>query len=137
MTSQPAYGVPTIAHLETATHVLLTEYIKQRRDPRGIAQDLGPNGLIPLSQVPTGETADIHDAASDPIRWALRSAICRLGRYLYDAHKAANNGGNALTPLIESAERIAEMDPAAPNERSATLDKLFDGIGDGSDIWMA
>jgi hypothetical protein len=73
---------------------------------------------------------ELEDIIKDPVRKALRWQLKRLGKQLYRALGSTR----AMVPICQD---VAARDPKRENLRSTIIDKTWDGIGNGSDIWVS
>ena len=66
----------------------------------------------------------------DPVRTALRRQLKQLGKELYRAL-------GDTRAMVAICEEVAARDPKKEGYRSDIMDKAWDGIGGGTDLWVA
>jgi hypothetical protein len=73
---------------------------------------------------------ELEAIVKDPVRTALRRQLKDLGKRLYRAL------GNTKA-MVSICEDVAARDPKRRSYRADIVDKAWDGIGEGSDIWAS
>lgn len=82
-----------------------------------------------LASIPPRQ-ADLGEMLADPIRYALRESVMRLGREVF----RLSGGTDAMRTTLE---RVAGMNPRQYGHRATIMDKAWDGIGNDADRWCS
>lgn len=130
--SDPGYRQPTIADFEDAIDILLTAYLEQKRNPVGTKR-LRTRSFFPLSEFGPGSIHEMLDVLENPLGQTLRAGIRALGERLHGFLRDELKVVDPSREMLASLHNIAERDRDQEGRRGATLDKVWDGIGD----WMA
>ncbi len=73
---------------------------------------------------------DVEELTKDPVGAALRHAVWRLGKKLHGIFGRTSGMSDVL-------ERVASRDPANYGTRVYLMDKRWEGIGHGNDVWLS
>lgn len=124
----------TINDIHDAIDVLLTAYVKHKREQIGVKRR---SEMWRLSDYPEGKVAEFIEMVNDPLGTVYRAGITRLGQCLYERIKEEYSVPGGIPEMRSSLYAIAERDAEQSGRRGAILDKLWDGVGSGSDIWYS
>jgi len=114
--------------IEKALEALLCAL--EENQPRATA--LGaPSGLVRMSDWidPDADQSRLQAIIDNPIRAACEEQIRQLGQELFEI-----NGTTGL--MSDVLERVAAMNPDSAH-RITKLDRAWNGIGKGGNIWLA
>jgi hypothetical protein len=114
---------PDVDLLKQASHANLRERLELDSNPRP-----RPIRLIPWNEM---GNAFLYDVIDEPVISALRLQLAELGQYLYRA-----TGSTAAMARIAS-EVIQQLPKNSHGFCIDLVDKNWNGIGQGSDAWVA
>jgi hypothetical protein len=129
---------PQVTDIEDAIHFLLTDYVQQRKNPRG-ASHAEPRIITVADVMAADDDRDLYSLTTDPLRTVLRRGIRDLAQHLFNAFdKAMMEGGDGAAQAMQDAcYRIAGRDPDNEGMRGDILDKIWDGVGNDHWRWWA
>lgn len=121
---------PTIEGIENALHVLLIAYVEHRRRDR-----CDKPQLLRMSDIGDENTVELMEMLHDPLGSVYHQGMRQLGQALYDLLKAGRR--DTIRGMQASLYAVAERNPSFAGVFGPILDKAWDGVGRGDDIWIA
>ncbi|AWB26202.1 hypothetical protein DA075_35630 (plasmid) [Methylobacterium currus] len=122
---------PDVRAAELALDKLLSAIIAhdatRDQEPRGPIKAT-PFWFVSLDDAALAQAA-FDELVRDPIHYALRHGVKRLGRELHRL------GG--LDAMSAAIDRVADMDPRHSGRRVSIMDSAWNGIGEGSARWWS
>jgi hypothetical protein len=103
-----------------------------RRQERAAQGKSGLLGIVTAAQLEITPIDQLYlkEVIDNPVRRALKSQLKDLGWRLYRLLRTQK-------AMLKVADEIANMKPQHWDDRINIIDKNWDGIGKGSDVWWA
>ena len=120
------YQPATIEELADALDALVTALVKHRGTHRRKEPTIV--NMAELFKVP-GDVLHQRTIVDDPVEWALKHGITKIGRLMYDATKSTHR-------MSQIVDDVCERDPKRFGHRISPIDSCFHGIGSGNDVWV-
>lgn len=113
--------------LDKLLSAIITHDAAQDQEPRGPIKAT-PFRFVSLDDAALAQAA-FDELVRDPIHYALRQGVKRLGRELHRL------GG--LDAMGAAIERVADMDLRHSGRRMSIMDSAWNGVGEGSARWWS